>query len=681
MKRPWYETTYRWGQTNLTEDDPLTCDLDFWREQWKRTSVQGIIVNAGGIVAFYPSGFELQHRAKDIEARDLLGEFSQAAKECGIVVIARMDINRASKDFYDARPDWFACDKNGQPIISQGRYFSCVNSGYYSEYIPNVLREIIRLYQPVGFADNSWKGLGANTICYCENCREAFNEPLPEAVDWVDPVYQRWYKWSVERRTELWDLFNKTTAEAGGPDCLWIGMLPGDHHNLYGSLADMYALCKRSKIIFCDHQGREQDFAHNAMTGSLLRMASDENILVPESMANYVRGERTFRLAANPALETQMWAVSGISGGISPWYHHISAAKHDRRQFETPVPIFNWHKENEAYLYNRKDLAQIGLVWSQENSDFYGRGNKNKVAMPWQGFTKALTKARLSYMPINASDIGKYADRLKVLILPEIAILNDVQMNDVRTFVQKGGGLIFSGESHPQIFELTGLNYTSEHVGVGDKKKGNWEEFDAHNYLLLPSGRHEILNAFNNTDIIPFGGKINITKSNGTLKPLTGYVPNFPIYPPEFSYIREKQPEISGLFAGTLESGAKVVYFAADIDRCYGRHNLPDHGQLLSDAVQWVLGEDRLITVDGPGLLDCRAYSQDEKIIVHIVNLSGTNSYGYCDEIYPVGPVTININKPFSKAKLTVAMENRSLDSGIGLTIDKIGMHEMIVFS
>ena len=51
---PWYRRTCRWGQTNITEKDPVRYDIPWWREFWKRTQVQGVIINAGGIVAYYP---------------------------------------------------------------------------------------------------------------------------------------------------------------------------------------------------------------------------------------------------------------------------------------------------------------------------------------------------------------------------------------------------------------------------------------------------------------------------------------------------------------------------------------------------------------------------------------------------------------------------------------------------
>src|ERR1035438_8806551 len=58
---PWYRRTLRWGQTNITEMDPERYDIAWWRQYWKRTRIQGVIVNAGGIVAYYPSQFPLQY--------------------------------------------------------------------------------------------------------------------------------------------------------------------------------------------------------------------------------------------------------------------------------------------------------------------------------------------------------------------------------------------------------------------------------------------------------------------------------------------------------------------------------------------------------------------------------------------------------------------------------------------
>ncbi|MBK5293457.1 MAG: Tat pathway signal protein, partial [Acidobacteriia bacterium] len=167
---PWYRRAYRWGQTNITEKDPVRYDIAWWREHWKRTQVQGVIINAGGIVAYYPSKFPLHHRAEFLGGRDLFGELTKAAHDDGLVVMARMDSNRAAENFYRAHTEWFAVDGAGKPYRAADKYVACINSPYYEEYLPGVLREIVERSQAEGITDNSWAGLGRDSICYCPNC-------------------------------------------------------------------------------------------------------------------------------------------------------------------------------------------------------------------------------------------------------------------------------------------------------------------------------------------------------------------------------------------------------------------------------------------------------------------------------------------------------------------------------
>jgi hypothetical protein len=124
---PWYRRTLRWGQTNITEIDPTRYDIPWWRQYWKRTRAQGVIINAGGIVAYYPSKFPLQHQAEFLRGRDLYGELAAAAHADGVAVLARMDSSRAHEDFYRAHPDWFAQDASGRPFRAGELYTACIN--------------------------------------------------------------------------------------------------------------------------------------------------------------------------------------------------------------------------------------------------------------------------------------------------------------------------------------------------------------------------------------------------------------------------------------------------------------------------------------------------------------------------------------------------------------------------
>jgi hypothetical protein len=223
---PWYRRVTRWGQTNITEKDPAHYDIGWWRKHWKDTEIQGIIVNAGGIVAYYPSTIPLHKQAQYLGGRDLFGDLCKVAHQDGLAVFARMDSNRAQEDFYQAHPDWFAIDSEGKPYKAGDLFITCINSPYYNEHIPAILSEIAGLYKPEGFTDNSWSGLGRDSICYCGNCRKSFHDKtgfgIPAAVDWDDRAYREWIRWNYNRRlrsgTPTTELLKKQAENsASGP--------------------------------------------------------------------------------------------------------------------------------------------------------------------------------------------------------------------------------------------------------------------------------------------------------------------------------------------------------------------------------------------------------------------------------------------------------------------------------
>jgi len=162
----------------------------------------------------------------------------------------------------------------------------------------------------------------------------------------------------------------------------------------------------------------------------------------------YQNGRTNFRLASKPAAEARMWMIAGMAGGIQPWWHHVGAYQEDPRAYRTAEPVMKWHKANEAYLTDRLPVASVGLVWSQRNTDFYGRDNAaDLVDAPYDGFAQALIRARIPYLPVHAGDVDRDAAGLSVLILANVGGLSDGQCGAIRRFVERGGSLIATGES------------------------------------------------------------------------------------------------------------------------------------------------------------------------------------------------------------------------------------------
>jgi len=345
-------------------------------------------------------------------------------------VMARMDSNRAAEDFYKAHPDWFAVDRGGKPYRAADKYVACINSPYYDEYLPDVLREIIQRSKPEGITDNSWAGMGRGSICYCDNCQRKFKaktgQAIPLRANWDDPLYRQWIMWNYARRTELWEFNNRTTQAAGGPDCIWSGMNSGSVSTQANSFRDLKEICSRAHIVMLDHQRRDDatGFQQNGDTGKRVHSMLGWDKLAPESMAMYENGRTSYRVASKPAAEARMWMVAGMAGGIQPWWHHVGAYHDDRRMYRTAEPLMKWHKANEAFLINRKPVASVGMVWSQRNTDFFGRESAGElVDAPYEGFAQALIRARIPYLPVHAGDIERESANLSVLVLANVGAL------------------------------------------------------------------------------------------------------------------------------------------------------------------------------------------------------------------------------------------------------------------
>jgi hypothetical protein len=677
---PWYKRVTRWGQTNITEKDPITYDIAWWRNHWKNTQTQGVVVNAGGIVAYYPTKIPLHYQSKYLQGRDLFGDLCRAAHEDGLVVFARMDSNRANEDFYKAHPDWFAIDADGKPYRAADLYITCVNSPYYNEHIPAILTEIANMYHPEGFTDNSWSGLGRESICYCENCKKSFKaktgKEIPKTHNWDDPVYRQWIRWNYDRRLEIWDLNNRTTKAAGGPDCTWAGMNSGSISGQARSFRDFKEICRRADIIMMDHQARSDTngFQNIADIGKVVHGILGWDKLIPDSMAMYQQGRPQFRVASKPVQEAHMWMIEGFAGGIQPWWHHIAAYHEDRRMYHTAEPIYRWYRANEEFLINRNPIGTIGVVWSQDNTDYYGRDESEVlVDQPWRGVIQAMIRARIPYQPVHADHIDRDASKFSLLILPNVASMSAAQVASVRRFVEKGGNLFATG--HSSLYNEAGevLNdyalgdlFGAHLVNKPDKKELASFNTTLHTYLRLSpemrsqvygphvgsepavtGQRHAVLKGYDETDIIPYGGVLKSLKTDPKANVILTFIPEFPIYPPETAWMREPKTDIPGLILNTSANGSRVVFMPADLDRQFGRYNLPDHGNLIANIIRWASKDEIPLTVEGAGLVDCNMYQQPGRVILHITNLISAGTWRQpVDEYIPIGPLTVRVRLP-----------------------------------
>jgi len=226
------------------------------------------------------------------------------------------------------------------------------------------------------------------------------------------------------------------------------------------------------------------------------------------------------------------------------------------------------------------------------------------------------------------------------------------------------------------------------HAPAADSGRRGVVRASVHSYLRLSAPHHEVLRGFEETEILPFGGALENLRTDPTVTiPLT-FVPPFPTNPPETAWMREPKTDIPGLVLST-HGNARVAYLPADLDRRFGRDNLPDHGNLLANLFRWAAADRIPLEVSGAGLIDCHLYRQPGRLILHLVNLTNEGTWrAALDELIPVGPLAVRLKLPddvkgrslqflVGKERSAVALRQGWLSFDVKSVLD----HEVVVVS
>ncbi len=215
----WKKNNLRMVQLNLRETDARLDVPDLVR-RLKDMDANALMMNTGGIVAFYPTGLDCHWRnphllRPDGTVRDLVGEVVTACHAAGIRYIARFDFSKADAAIHQAHPEWFYQNGAGETMRFNGTVATCVNGLYQQDKSLDILREALTRY-PIdgvffnmfGYQTRDYSGRVFG-LCRCEACRQEFHGmyglALPadgEAGDPAWPAYRQFQHRTTRRMLE-----------------------------------------------------------------------------------------------------------------------------------------------------------------------------------------------------------------------------------------------------------------------------------------------------------------------------------------------------------------------------------------------------------------------------------------------------------------------------------------------
>ena len=632
-RRPWYATMRRCGQTNFNERDPIELDISWWIEYWSSLKLDALLLNAGGIMAFYPTRIPYQHRSQFLVGRDLFGDFAKAAKAAGMRVIARMDCNYVYEEAYKAHPEWVEQSSEGKPVMnseSPWLYKTCMYSSYFTEQMPAIIREVNSRYDVDGFFTNGWPSTGRPPACHCEACRKLADPATPEG-----------YQQHLGRVLEIWKLWD-STAKQKKWDSVYVGNLGGGIR----AVTNLSHIAEVAGWFNADHQGRSgaTPIWDCAQQGRVAQ-AVMKGRTITNVTGSYANTSPLWRHTSKAPLEAIMWMAQTVASGMTPWYHWLGGAPEDHRWEKTGRDFYQWLAANERHFINQHSLAKLGVVFSQRTNAFYRPPGGHDPTEFLQGMYKALLDGRFVFDFVHEDDLGpETLAKYQALILPNVAVLSSEQCTRLRNYADRGGSLLatfetgFYNEAGKRLpgwplSDLFGAKIASKLVGPN----GNAA------YARIER-THPLLDGFANTRLLPFA-EYYIPLS-AVSDPILTVLPPFPAFPPEMVYPRVARTDQPAVVL--REQGAsRRAYLPGDIDRAYWRSQNPDLGRLLVNSIRWVTRETAPVSIAGEGAAEIFAWKTQPGVAVHLLNYNNPEMMrGWFTRSYPLGPQRVRVALP-----------------------------------
>jgi hypothetical protein len=631
----WMREPIRWVQTNLRQVD---AGLDAARlaQQLADMRANVVLQGMGGIAAYYPTRVPFHYASPNLPpGRDMFGDFLREAHARKIRVVGRYDLSKTRKDVFDAHPEWFFRQANGEPVIYNGLYSTCINGGYYREQAMKILTEGLERYDVDGLFFNMFGNQSRDYsgryvgLCHCEACkkkyREAYRKDIPKEAD---ADYRRFmFRSSREVAATIGDLIHKLRPKAGYFNYI--------QEYTDGIMSESNTAIARPLPLWPYTASANVNRARNSQPG---KMAIDLNM----QFVDY-----WWRFATVPAGEIALRSWQHIAnGGALTFAVNGTLDQQDRQALETAKPIFRWVAENEQYYVGQESAARVLLLGAPPAA---GRSFSDEA---FRGLFRLLSE---EHIPFAVSDNMDWLGQRSY----DLVIAAEWAPAELKRYVEGGGRLLLVSASRPE-FEIVPVVRTEQDLRsyVRIRDHGPYPSLALVNLLML-------------------NGPFTELKVEGAA-PLT-LVPPSMFGPPEFIHIDMRDTDTPAIATRAMGKG-QAVWIPWDLGGMYYRHSLPAHAGLFRDVVD-KLHPRRQIRTDAHPLVAMTLMRQNRRTLLHLVNLSGHSQTGYFPPV-EMRDIRVRVEGTFQSARTVRAPGAVRVSREEGYTVfavPRLSDYELIV--
>ncbi|MCL2092643.1 MAG: hypothetical protein FWH12_00475 [Treponema sp.] len=676
MAKQWYQENLRFMQTVLRECDIIDYDAAALVNYMKEAGANTLVVNAGGVIDFFPYPSEMGNLNKFYKDEILPGICAEI-RQAGMRVILRVDFRGVEPRRYQKHPDWFSLDQHGKPRIGTAYrgtvvHRPCYNSYYTNEHAESFIDYLMRTYDIDGIWQNSL-GFDAGP-CYCKRCKKLYREATgkeiptlregegPSALE--GPLFAEYRAWKIiqadrhiERMrgavkkygedkaycAEIFDLYNDSFSRSTGID----------HSNAKKSF-DFIVSC-----VFLGRGGgagsRIWDVIHNSATTIRFSRALD-----PKKQPVLVTGGNgtRWRYVKDPSLESRlwMWQIASVGGGIWNCYFNGQhpAQTHDRRNAYIEKDVYSYLAKHSSLISDTIPSMDVAIFYSGATKDRLLRGDEqaDDYGLYIRGIERVLLENHIQYGFVSDLDLSPEKLRgVKALLLPNTAYLSDRDIKIIQDYVAQGGGLLASrkaglfderGQEREDLGfkDLLGISYTGQEIDTS---------YDT--FQLIRDKANPVFKDLGDTDMLMNGGtSVLVSLEREDYKAAATHIPMIHNQPPEYAYIPDMETDYPTIVTGEYGQG-RIVYFSFPMEALCFYNGHEDFTEVYKNALDYATGSDYLIEARAPRTVHVNMIESQgdaNHLVIALVNSTGSAQR----PMKEIVPVEVELRVPLRGRKL-----------------------------
>jgi hypothetical protein len=622
----WKKNNLRVIQMNLPAYEGATINADSIVADLVQYSANTLLINAGGIMAFYPTKLDFHYPNPYSTDNNVLGDVIKKCHEKKIRVIVRFDFSRVHESIFKAHPDWCYISPKGERIINTDMYVVSINAPYVQEKAFRIIEEVISLFPIDGIflnmpgyqVNNPYEGKyhGIDQNEYDKKRFTAFSGgmTLPTEENKADTLFQKYLE------------FKKQTVED------WSERL----HKLVKS--------KNSQIAICTYSDKYVDIIrHESQSMTTLPYwpytASDNVANAVNSFPEHIISNASIqqisfqsRYNAVEPQEVQIRLYENIANGSGLDLSMMGDMRgyEDERNYDVIRKVYAFHKKHEPYFGRYKSTAKIAVIAP-------GAWPSGEPMQEYRGIQLMLKEAHIPFDIIEDGQIANLAEKVKsykLLILPEITYLKPESIETLKQASRQGTHLIATSRSFFDSPETL-----KELFGAKIDKKDN----DGAGNYLVPDDR-TLFKRFPGQKMLFWKFNLGLYDLKEADQQLLPILAKGRPGPPEII----GGHELTGYYAMGIKNHekSKAVIFPENLGKLYYMHGYQQHKNLLLDVVDYILPDAaKTIQTNAPERVEVilKEFTKNtdaslekktsDGLILHLVNLTGFSGNTYFEPL------------------------------------------------